>query len=297
LNALSTLREAFPGLKTSEPLARHSSFAIGGPADFYADVETLTDLTALRRATADGSIPVFFVGSGSNLLISDKGVRGLVIHLQGEFRSIVFEESRVTVGAAAFMPVLSKQAADRGLSGVEALIGVPGTVGGGLVMNAGTRDGWIGDVTESVDVLAQDGRVNTILKAECGFVYRHSRFGADWVIGAALRLKKSDAATVKAKIDAIVQYRSRTQPLATNNCGSVFKNPEQGPAAGFIEKAGLKGHGIGGARISERHANFIVNENRASANDVRALIDLMQKTVREKFGVALEPEVRLVGEW
>ncbi len=143
------LRSACAGLRPQEPLSKHTSLSIGGPADYYADVSTLQELIALRRVVAQHHLPVFFLGAGSNLLVSDKGIRGLVIHLQGEFRAIEFQGTTVNVGAGAMMPAVAKQAAEHGLSGVESLIGVPGTVGGGLVMNAGTREGWLGNVVTS----------------------------------------------------------------------------------------------------------------------------------------------------
>jgi UDP-N-acetylmuramate dehydrogenase len=236
-------------VREQEPLARHTSFAIGGPADYFADVSRLDELAALRRVAAEQKLPVFFIGAGSNLLVSDRGIRGLVIHLQGDFRSLQFQDATVRVGAGTWMPVLAKQAATQGLSGVEALIGVPGTVGGGLIMNAGTTDGWIGNVTTGVEVLTESGEVQTLGADQFGFAYRRSRLGGFWITGATLALKRSDAKTVQEKIDAIIGYRSRTQPLATSNCGSVFKNPEGRFAAQLIEDAGLKGQAIGGARV------------------------------------------------
>lgn len=297
MTAIAALSAACPQIRENEPLARHTSFGIGGLADYFADVNRLDELVALRRVATEQKVPVFFIGAGSNLLISDRGIRGLVIHLQGDFRTIAINSPLIRIGAGAWMPVLAKQAADAGLSGVEAMIGIPGTIGGGLVMNAGTRDGWLGNVVETVDALGDDGRVNTLTGDAFGFAYRTSKLAGQWLIGAQLRLTPTDSKTVREKIDSILQYRTRTQPLATSNCGSVFKNPDAGPAAQFIEQAGLKGTAVGGARVSERHANFIVNERNASAADVRELMGRIQARVKEKFGVELEPEVKLVGEW
>jgi len=297
MTALDSLLSACPQLREHEPLARHTSFGIGGPADYFADVTSLEELIALRRAVTEFSVPVFFIGAGSNLLVSDRGIRGLVIHLQGDFRRITFDGTSVHSGAGAWMPVLAKQAAEHGLSGVEAMIGIPGTIGGALVMNAGTRDGWIGDVTETVNVLDAQGQMHTLQSDAFGFAYRTSRLASYWITGAMLRLKNSEAKIVKEKIDSILQYRTRTQPLATSNCGSVFKNPDQKAAAQLIEQAEFKGVAVGGARVSERHANFIVNEKNASASDVRELMQRIQARVKEKFGIELEPEVKLVGDW
>jgi UDP-N-acetylmuramate dehydrogenase len=291
------LRAACPALKVQERLARHTSLAIGGPADYYADVQALQELQALHHVVQSTQTPVFFIGAGSNLLVSDKGWRGLVIHLQGDFRKIDIQGERVVVGAGAWMPTVVKQCAEKGLAGIEALIGVPGTIGGGLVMNAGTRDGVLGDVVESIDTLSADSQVQTLSRNEFQFEYRRSTLLGRWITAASLRLKAEERSTIISRVESYLQYRTRTQPLATSNCGSVFKNPEGKAAAQLIEQAGLKGTQIGGARISERHANFIINEKQATAADVQALMTLAQKSVSEKFGVHLEPEVKLVGEW
>jgi UDP-N-acetylmuramate dehydrogenase len=291
------LRAACPALKTQEPLSQHTSLAIGGPADFYADVHTLPELIALRRVSQSLGLPVFFLGAGSNLLVSDRGIRGLVIHLQGDFRRVEFNGTKVKVGAGVLMPTLAKQAADHGLAGVESLIGVPGTIGGGLVMNAGTREGWLGSVVSSVQVLGDSLQVESKAPIELAFEYRHSNLEGQWVVGGELTLKSDDPASIMKRIDSLLQYRTRTQPLTTSNCGSVFKNPAEGPAAQWIEKAGFKGTAVGGARVSDRHANFIINEGQATAKDVGELISRIQKKVQDEFKVRLEPEVKMVGEW
>lgn len=294
---IEELKAGCPTLRVHEYLGRHTSLGIGGPADYYADVNGLDELIALRRVVERHKIPVFFIGAGSNLLISDQGIRGLVIHLQGDFRNIEVKGEKIQVGAGTWMPALSRRAADHGLAGLEALIGVPGTVGGGLVMNAGTRDGWIGNVVVSVDVMEAEGTIRTLYPADLGFQYRHSLLEGYWVVGCTLKLKSEDKVSILQRIKSSMQYRSRTQPLATSNCGSVFKNPPEGPAAQWIEKAGLKGLSVGGARVSDRHANFILNEKNATAQDVRTLIKRIQDAVHEKFNIRLEPEVKLVGQW
>lgn len=297
MSLVDDLRAASPSIRLNEPLSKHTSLAIGGPADFYADVHTVGELITLRKVAQEHALPVFFLGAGSNLLVSDKGIRGLVIHLQGDFRKAEFEGPRVTVGAGMWMPTLVKQCAERGLSGIEPLIGVPGTLGGGLVMNAGTREGCLGDAVVSVDVLDRGGRARTLNPEAFGFAYRTSNLEGAWILGAVLALKPDEPSSIMKRLEALLQYRTRTQPLATSNCGSVFKNPPEGPAAQWVEKAGFKGTAVGGARVSERHANFIINENKATASDVRELIRQIQQKVQQQFGVRLEPEVKLVGEW
>jgi UDP-N-acetylmuramate dehydrogenase len=297
MSLLETLQAACLTVRANEPLARHTSFSIGGPADYYADVNHREELIALRRLATAQKLPVFFLGAGSNLLVSDKGMRGLVIHLQGDFRKLAFDGLRVVAGAGAWLPTLAKQCAEHGLAGAESLIGVPGTIGGGLVMNAGTREGWIGAITESVEVLEEDGRAVILPASELGFVYRHSNLIGRWISSAILCLKPDEPSSIMSRIDQYLQYRTRTQPLATSNCGSVFKNPDGTAAAQLVEQAGFKGKSVGGARVSDRHANFIINENHATAADVRELMRQIQATVQEKSGVALEPEVKLVGDW
>ncbi len=195
------------------------------------------------------------------------------------------------------MPALAKQAAEKGLAGLEPLIGVPGTIGGGLVMNAGTREGWLGHVVQSVDLLNEKALVETWTAEKTAFSYRHSRLENQWVLGTTLCLKAEERSSIINRINALLQYRSRTQPLGTNNCGSVFKNPEGQYAARLMEQAGLKGAREGAAQVSERHANFIINTGHATAADVRALMNRMQQQVFEKFQIRLEPEIKLAGEW
>jgi UDP-N-acetylmuramate dehydrogenase len=294
---LNDLKAACASLKSDELLSNHTTLAIGGPADYFAEVSSRRELIALQKAAQTHSLPVFLLGGGSNLLVSDQGVRGLVIHLEGEFRQCVFEKERVTVGSAVWMPTLAKQCAERGLAGVEALIGIPGTIGGGLVMNAGTREGSLGDVVETVEVLGAQGQVQTLARESLGFEYRRSKLEGGWILGARLRLKADERSSIMSRIDELLRYRTQTQPVGTSNCGSVFKNPPGQSAAQLVEKAGFKGMRCGGALVSERHANFIVNEKGATARDVRQLMQQIQQGVFEKFGVQLEPEIKLVGQW
>jgi len=195
------------------------------------------------------------------------------------------------------MPTLAKQAAEHGLAGVESLIGVPGTIGGGLVMNAGTREGWLGNVVVTIQVLGEALRVESLKSDEFTFSYRHSNLEGRWILGAELALKSDDPASIMKRIETLLQYRSKTQPLTSSNCGSVFKNPAEGPAAQWIEKSGFKGKAVGGARVSERHANFIINERHATAAEVRELMKQIQEAVQKQFNVRLEPEVKFAGEW
>jgi len=295
--SLEDFQGVCPGVRAGEPLSKHTSLAVGGPAEYFADVNTREELIGLRKLVAANPLPVFFIGAGSNLLISDNGLRGLVLHVQGEMRRATFDGTRVHAPAGAWMPSLARQCAEKGLAGLESLVGVPGSIGGGLVMNAGTREGELGQVVESVEVIEADGSTRWIHKNDIRFTYRHSDLESLWLLGATLRLKEENPASIMARIETLLQYRARTQPLATSNCGSVFKNPPGHFAAKLIEDCGLKGAAVGGARISQRHANFIINENKATATDVFELIVRARREVYSRFGVKLEPEVKLIGEF
>ena len=290
------LRFLFPALKTHEPLSRHTTWGIGGPADFYIEIHSRAELAALRRWARDRGVPLTPIGQGSNLLVADAGVRGGVVRLRGEFEEIRFEGDVVHVGAGAPLPRLSRQAAERGLTGAEPLCGIPGTLGGGLRTNAGTPEGDLGTLVESVELMDETGNTQTRSRADLRFGYRRAELGGQWVLSARLKLRPGDGNDILSSVEKQLARRAERQPLGTKNCGSVFKNPPGDFAARLIEAAGLKGHRVGGARVSPKHANFIENTDNASAADVRRLIALIQKTVRDRFGTDLELEVWTVGE-
>ena len=280
-----------------ELLARHTSFKIGGPADAFVTAKTrMHAASALSIARAAG-VPIFFLGWGSNLLVRDGGVRGLVLALAGDFEKIELPgPGLVRAGAAARVPQLVVACAERGLSGLEPIVGVPGAVGGALVMNAGTREGEIGPFVEEVETLGADGTPRTLARGELVFAYRSSNLGKTLVLSALLRLKPGVKADIMAVVAAAQQKRLQTQPIHTYNVGSTFKNPSGRFAAQMIEQLGLKGEVIGGARVSPMHANFIENFAGAKASDVLALVDLIRERVRAASGVELELEMRVIGE-
>jgi UDP-N-acetylmuramate dehydrogenase len=295
-DALEALRPWVAKAAAQEPLSRHSTFAIGGPADVYAEV---ADREQLKRAAAwarERKLPLFPIGQGSNLLVGDGGIRGVVVRLRGDFEKISFDGAAVTAGAGAALPALAREAAKRGLSGAEAFVGIPGTVGGGLMTNAGTPEGDLGSLVESVDLFSPDGAEETWGRDELSFGYRRSNLSGRLVLSARLRLKPGEARDIMALVEKQLARRAERQPLGTFNCGSVFKNPPGDHAARLIEACGLKGRRIGGARISPKHANFIENTDKAAARDVKALMALARQAVKEKFSVDLEPEVWTVGE-
>lgn len=294
---LSDLRRLFPSAKGAEPLSRHTTWGIGGPADFYVEVENRAALDRLVTWAADHGVPLWPIGQGSNLLVGDRGVRGVVTRLRGEFETFHFEEDgRINAGAGVLLPQLSRACAERGLTGAEPFAGIPGTLGGGLMTNAGTPEGDLGSLVEEVLTLDADGHERLLTKKDLRFGYRRSNLTDHWVLSARLKLRPGDRNDILASVDKQLKRRAERQPLGTKNCGSVFKNPPGDHAARLIEAAGLKGTRVGDARISPKHANFIENLGRASAGDVHALLALVQKTVREKCGVDLELEVWPVGD-
>ena len=243
-------------------------------------------------------MPVLVFGRGSNLLVRDKGIKGAVIRLSGDLETISVEGSRVSCGAGAGLPKLINRCYVRGLSGLEELAGIPSTVGGAVAMNAGSFGSSIGDRVSKVSAVSYDGTEHSFDHLQCGFDYRTSVFLSNKMIICRVQfdLEKTDPQKIKAKIDRVLLKKAAAQPLKEASAGCVFKNPKGQSAGELIEKAGLKGLSAGGARVSELHANYIVNSKGATAADVICLMEKVQKTVEEKFSVRLEPEIRVVGD-
>ena len=282
----------------NEPLARYTTYRIGGPARFYVQVDDLHSLSKLIALCDESATPWFVIGRGSNLLVSDDGFDGVVIKLGEDFRRIRFDEDtqRFYVGAGAALSALVQEAFHRSVGGFEFAVGTPGSVGGALRMNAGTGTDWIGNRVVSVTVLDRQGKLSRLRGTDIVWGYRSSSFDPDDVIvECELSVEREEASFIRAKMEASRVRRSKTQPLSLPSCGSVFKNPEGDSAARLIEEAGLKGLAIGGAQVSDMHANFIVNTGQATAQDVYALITTIQSKVNEAYGVTLQPEVRFVG--
>lgn len=284
-------------------MAAHTSLKVGGPADLYAAPQDLADLERLVRVAAEARVPVFVVGAGSNLLVRDGGVRGVVVRLS-RLAAVRLEGDRLYAEAGVNLPRLVKHAERRGLSGLEFAAGIPGTVGGAVVMNAGTPQGEMSDVVERVWVLGCDGQLRDYPCDALGFRYRSSRFLAGTgrkfprpgiVVGAVFQLHQRSPAVVEGRVREVTRHRLKTQPLALPNAGSIFKNPPGRHAGRLIEAVGLKGRRVGDAQVSELHANFIVNRGRATARDVLRLIRMIERRVEEVHGVRLEREVQVVG--
>ena len=286
----------------SEPLARHTSFRIGGPADLLVVPETVDELAFVLRAASACGATVTMLGGGSNVLVGDGGVRGVVVKLGRGFARVEWHDgeggAEVRAGAAVNLGRLARTAAGRGLAGLEHAEGIPGTVGGALFMNAGAYGGDVASAAVAVEGLDGRGELVVLPRAALAFRYRGTALPPRFVVTAvrfALRAEAPDA--VRGRLEDVRRRRVASQPHGRANAGSMFKNPAGDHAGRLIDVAGLKGARIGRARISERHANFIVNEGGASAGDVKGLMDLAQRVVWERSGVWLEPEVRFVGSW
>ncbi len=289
-------------VRCDEALARHTSFRIGGPADFLVAVASVAELQALLRACTSCEAPVFFLGGGTNLLVSDRGVRGVVLKLGKAFDFVEWAPhrtgARLRVGAAVPFKRLVYQTIEAGLEGLAFGEGIPGTIGGGLLMNAGAFGGEIGRVVDAIEAVDAAGEPVTLPRAELGFAYRRLTLPRGLIITAVrLGLERGDPAALAGAVADAKARRDRHQPKGHPNAGSIFKNPNGGHAGKLIEAAGLKGARLGNAMISDRHANFIVNLGGARAGDVKGLMDVAMRAVRRHAGLDLEPEVRLVGEW
>lgn len=283
-------------LRFSEPLAKHTYFGIGGEATAYIEVSTVSELAALARFHKQWDVPVAIIGRGSNLLVSDTGFKGISIRLVGELAKLEINGNVISVGAGLSLPRLSKTMSRHGLSGVEFALGIPGSVGGALIMNAGAWGSSFGDVVKNVTVMDHTGKLITLTHEEAHFEYRHSGLDAYFcVTGATLELEPGDADAITAQMQAFYKQKVETQPFAEENAGCMFKNPTGDSAGRLIDISGLKGYRIGGAEVSKVHGNFILNIDNATAEDVLKLVAYIQDQVREKTGISLQTEVKRLG--
>ena len=283
-------------LKMNEPMAKHTSFKIGGGAEVMAFPKNAQELSQVLKASKLLDVKPAILGAGTNVLAPDSGISGLVICLKDCLDGMeVLDGNRIRVAAGVTMTRAAVFAANLGLSGLEFAHGIPGTVGGGVYMNAGAYGGEIVQVCESVDVMDMDGNLTTRSNAEMEFSYRHSILEEEGgiVVSAVFRLTPTEPETIKAKMKELQGKRSASQPLDLPSAGSAFKRPVGGYAAALIDQAGLKGYQVGGAAISTKHAGFAVNLGGATAEDVKNLLTQVSDIVFEKSGIRLEPEVRI----
>ncbi len=292
---LEEIRKIVSGkILINEPLAKYSTFKIGGLADVYLEPANVDELLNLLKYLRNKDVDFIILGNGSNVLISDEGFRGAVINLEFGLNFIRVEDEYVVAGAGVKLAKFVDFCIENGFKGVEMLAGIPGTLGGAIIMNAGAYSGEISDYLVDVDVI-RDFELVRLKKEECGFGYRTSNLGNDIVVQARFKFPSGDIEQMRKIRREILIKRNQTQPVNFPNAGSIFKNPPGSFAGKLIEEAGLKGVQIGGAQISEKHANFIINKGNATAKDVIELIKLARSKVYEKFGVKLELEIRLIG--
>ena len=322
----SKLQEIIPPeqLRFDEPLSRHTSFRTGGPADCFVSVHSEGELTGLIRFLENQGIPRFLLGRGSNLLVSDSGFRGVVIRLSGEFEEIrpVWEDQeaehslvditfnseetqtlapssrRIFCGAGASLASLASFALERSLTGLEFASGIPGSLGGGIIMNAGAYGGELGNLVNNVRIL-RDGEVQLFSKEEMDFSYRTSRAKREGflILSAEFALSPGEPGEIRGKMRELNEKRREKQPLEYPSAGSTFKRPEGNFAGRLIEEAGLSGVSVGGARVSEKHCGFLINSGDATSADIYRLIRLVQEKVQQASGILLEPEVILLGDF
>ncbi|MCD7981708.1 MAG: UDP-N-acetylmuramate dehydrogenase [Clostridiales bacterium] len=281
-----------------EPMSRHTTFRVGGPADFFVtpDSAGLPGVTAYCR---EHGIPCLVIGNGSNLLCGDGGMKGVVVEIGKRMSDIRIEGTKVSAEAGALLSAIAARAAEAGLTGFEFAAGIPGSIGGAAVMNAGAYGGEIRDILTEAEVLTEDGEIGTISADDLEFSYRHSVIPEKnyIVLRVILRLREGNPKEIYARMAELKEARVSKQPLEYPSAGSTFKRPEGYFAGKLIEDAGLKGYSRGGAQVSEKHCGFVINRGQATAEDIRALMEHIQQTVREKYGVDLEPEVKFIGKF
>ena len=288
--------ESFNAL-VNEPMSAHTTLKLGGPADYLVFPRSAEEIAALFAEAGAYNLPVTVIGHGSNLLVLDGGIRGLVISIGKNMRKITREGNAITAQAGAMLGSVAMEAAEAGLTGLEFASGIPGTVGGGVTMNAGAYDGEMAQTVTSVKGIYPDGRTVKLSREEMNFGYRRSAVPEKKFIvtEARFELQEGDPAEIRAKMSDLNARRAEKQPLDVPSAGSTFKRPEGYYAAALIDQCGLKGYSVGGARVSMKHAGFLVNTG-TSSRDFLELMRKVQEIVEERAGVKLEPEIRIIGE-
>jgi len=281
-------------VKTNILLSKYTTFKIGGKAKFFIEPLDAEDLRRVLKISRKNNLKIFIIGEGSNLLVSDEGVEGVVIKLDNQyFRKTKILDNYIYAGAGLKINQLLNLCIKNSFSGLEFLAGIPGSLGGALTMNAGTKDSFIGERIKEVEVMDYRGNIKRLNSKDIIFDYRYSDLDRFIILGALLKLKKANTEDILSRIKYFKDYRKLTQELSYPNAGCIFKNPKGFSAAKLIDLCGLKGKSIGGAQVSLRHANFIINRNNAKAVDVLKLIDYIRKKVKRRFNVDLELEIKL----
>lgn len=296
-DAIARLRDELHGeARADEPMSRHTTYRIGGPAAVLCDLVDVHDVAAALTILDEEEVSWTVVGKGSNLLVADAGYEGAVLVLGREFKRHTIEEDAIRAGAASVLGHLVQDAFNRGLGGMAWGVGIPGTIGGALAMNAGTPDGTIGQMVDTVTLYVPGEGLSLVHGRDVVWDYRRSGLaGRGIILESSLRVTPGDPVRIRAEMERVLKTRKATQPLGRPSAGSVFVNPPGESAGRLIEQCGLKGSRVGGARVSPLHANFIVNEGGATAADVVALVRTIQNTVKEEAGVDLRPEIKFLG--
>lgn len=293
--SISEIQKVFRGTITlNVPLARYTTFRIGGEADYFVEPVDADDVVSIVKYANSKGIPFYVMGNGSNILISDEGIKGIVINLEAAFNYLKQEGDSIISGAGVKMAKFVDFCIQKGYAGVEMIAGIPATIGGALVMNAGCYGGETADHVTEVTVVKNE-KIQKLKKEDCGFKYRSSNLKGTVVMEARFDLPKGIPEELNKRRKEFILNRNESQPVEVPNAGCVFKNPKDNKAAILIDKCGLKGVKYGGAMVSTKHANFIVNYDNATANDVVDLVRIIKRTVKEKTGIDLEMEVKLIG--
>ena len=281
-----------------EPMSRHTTFRVGGPADFFVTPKAKEEVRDVVRICKEAGMPYYIIGNGSNLLVSDAGYRGVIVQIYKEMNEVKVEGDLVKAQAGALLSGIAAKALGAELSGFEFASGIPGTIGGARVMNAGAYGGEMKDVLESVTVLTGEGKIIELGRNELELGYRTSVIAKKGyiVLGAVLKLERGDGEKIKTYMDELKEKRVTKQPLEYPSAGSTFKRPEGYFAGKLIEDAGLRGFQVGGAQVSEKHCGFVINRDHATAADIMELMRQVQIRVKENSGVDLEPEVKRLGD-
>lgn len=283
-----------------EPMAKHTSFKIGGPADIFIKVDNIEELKNILELSNKNQTPLTIIGNGSNILVTDKGIRGITAKLNLKDITIKNENNKEIIKVDAGVPVglLAQKLLKEEITGFEELSGIPGTIGGAVIMNAGAHGKEIKDILKKVVAMDYNGNIHEFTNEECKFAYRESIFQKEKyiILQATLELEKGNSTEIKEKMDEYMQFRKEKQPIEYPNAGSTFKRGEDFVTAKLIDEAGLKGYKVGGAQVSEKHAGFIVNVDNATAKDVIELTDYIKEKIEEKFGKKINLEIQIIGE-
>ncbi len=297
MNLVAEIRKIVNDVKQNEPMSKNTSFCIGGPAEVFVKVANIKQLQGIIKYSNSKKIPLCILGKGTNMLVKDKGIRGIVLKLNGDFNQIEFANDTVTAGAAVDLPVLASKSFARELSGLEFAVGIPGSVGGAAITNAGAYGESIGNIIDEITIMDFEGKMHTLKKDEVRFEYRSSFLAVEGVLlNIRLKLQPKNKNDIIKEMQSYIEKRKKTQGIKFPNAGCIFKNIESSNTGKLIEEAGLKGFRVGGAQVSVKHANYIVNLGGATAEDVLGLIEEVRTKIKDKFGIMFELEIKVVGE-